>query len=96
VGNLYADEICYRTRVHPGSTVAALPDKKRREVYAKLQEVLHTAVAQSPHYREYPEQWFWNEWRHESHLAPDGKSKVEFAKIAGRTTYWAAPWQRKY
>ena len=96
VGNLYAHEICYRTRVHPGSTVAAIPSKKRKEIYAKMQEILHLAIAQAPYYKDYPDNWLWNEWRHDAYLAPDGKSKVQVTKIAGRTTYWAAPWQREY
>lgn len=96
VGNLYADEICYRTRVHPASIVAQIPKRKRVEIYEKMHEVLHKAVEHAPYYKEYPENWFWEEWRHEGHIAPDQKSKVRSAKIAGRTTYWAAPWQRKY
>eukprot|EP00903_Cladosiphon_okamuranus_P000279 g279.t1 len=75
VGNLYADEICYRTRVNPASTVANIPVKKRKEIYAKMQEVLHIAVEQAPYYKEYPDNWFWHEWRYEGHEAPDGKSK---------------------
>ncbi|MEL6833259.1 MAG: DNA-formamidopyrimidine glycosylase family protein [Bacteroidota bacterium] len=96
VGNLYADEICYRTRVHPASPVIKIPKKKRIEVYNKMIEVLHKAVEQAPYYKEYPENWFWEEWRHEDHLAPDGKSRVKSDKVAGRTTYWASPWQKKY
>lgn len=96
VGNLYADEVLYQTQVHPGSTVMNIPLKKKKEVYAKTREVLHEAVEKSPYYKDYPDVWFWNKWRFVDHLAPDGKSKVESGKIAGRTTYWAAPWQKKY
>ncbi|MEM1215589.1 MAG: DNA-formamidopyrimidine glycosylase family protein [Bacteroidota bacterium] len=96
MGNLYADEVCYRTQVDPASPAAAIPIRKRQEIFAKMKEVLTTAVEQSPYYKDYPDNWFWNEWRHEDHLAPDGKSKVQMGKVAGRTTYWAAPWQRLY
>lgn len=96
VGNLYADEILYQTRVHPASTVLGIPLKKKKEIYAKTQEVLHEAVERSPYYKDYPEAWFWNKWRFVDHIAPDGKSNVESGKIAGRTTYWATPWQKKY
>lgn len=96
VGNLYADEILYQTRVHPASIVANIPQKKRKEIYTKTQEVLHEAVAKTPYYKDYPEGWFWNVWRYDDHVAPDGKSKVQNSKIAGRTTYWAKPWQKLY
>jgi formamidopyrimidine-DNA glycosylase len=96
MGNLYADEVCYRTRIHPASVVEAIPQKKRKEIFAKMKEVLNKAVDQSVYYKAYPDNWLWHEWRYDDHLAPDGKSKVQNAKIAGRTTYWASPWQRKY
>lgn len=96
VGNLYADEICYRTKVHPASVVAKTPKRKRIEIYNKMKEVLHQAVEKAPYYKDYPENWFWEEWRHLDHLAPDNKSKVQSGKVAGRTTYWASPWQKKY
>ena len=96
VGNLYADEVCYRTRIHPASVVNALKPADRKKIYACMQEVLQLAVAQNPDYRAYPEQWFWKVWRHEGYVAPDGKSVVEKATIGGRTTYYAPGWQRKY
>ena len=36
------------------------------------------------------------QWREEGSLAPDGRSKVQKTKIAGRTTYFCAGWQQKY
>jgi formamidopyrimidine-DNA glycosylase len=96
VGNLYADEVLYQTRVHPASVVVKIPLTKRKEIFAKTQEVLHEAVEKSPYYKQYEDNWFWNKWRFNDHVAPDGKSKVESGKIAGRTTYWAKPWQKKY
>ena len=96
VGNLYADEVLYQTRVHPASTVDKIPLSKKKEIFAKTQEVLHEAVEKSPYYKQYEEGWFWNKWRFNDHVAPDGKSKVERGKIAGRTTYWAKPWQKTY
>lgn len=96
VGNLYADEICYRTHVHPASVVSKLPAKKRSELFTTMQAVLQEAVQQAPYYKDYPDNWMWNAWRYDGHLMPDGKSVVENTKIAGRTTYFAEGWQKKY
>ncbi|MCB0637518.1 MAG: DNA-(apurinic or apyrimidinic site) lyase [Lewinella sp.] len=96
IGNLYADEICYRARVHPASRVVALPQDKRREIYRHLHEVMHQAVAELPHYRDYPEAWFWHTWRFTGATSPDGQSTVEKATIGGRTTYFFPGYQRLY
>lgn len=95
VGNLYADEICFQTRVHPASVVDRIPAAKQREIYRKMQEIFQFAVDKNAYYKSYPDDWLW-QWREEGRLAPDGRSKVQKTKIAGRTTYFCAGWQKKY
>lgn len=94
VGNLYADEICYQTQVHPASSVKAIPKKKQKAIYDKMQEVIRYAVDRNAYYKDYPEDWLW-QWREADATAPDG-SAVEIAKIAGRTTYFFPKWQKRY
>ncbi len=95
VGNLYADEICYQTRVHPGSTVKALPKKQRKAIFKAMQDILQTAIKRTAYYKDYPENWFF-QWRVEGQAAPNGKGVVRTDKIAGRTTYYFAGWQKLY
>ncbi len=95
IGNLYADEACYQCRIHPASHLDKIPLKKKKELFKKMQAILQRAVDERPYYKEYPADWFW-QWREEGKFAPDGKSKVEKADVAGRTTYFARGWQRLY
>ncbi len=95
VGNLYADEACYQCRIHPASRLDKIPDRKKQEVFNKMQEILQRAVRERPYYKDYPADWFW-QWREEGKFAPDGKSKIEKAAIAGRTTFFANGWQKLY
>lgn len=95
VGNLYADEVCYQVKVHPASVVKNIPLKKQQELFQKMQEVFRFAVDKNAYYKDYPEDWLW-QWRKEGAIAPDGKSKITQAKIAGRTTYFFEGWQKKY
>ena len=62
VGNLYADEICYQTKVHPGSRLNAIPKKKQKEIFKAMQSILNFAIERAAHYKDYPDDWFW-EWR---------------------------------
>ena len=93
VGNLYADEICYQTRVHPGSKVNAIPKKKRKEIFKAMQSILSFAIERAAHYKDYPDDWFWK-WRVKGGESEKGEIMVE--KIAGRTTYFVKRWQRRY
>ena len=93
VGNLYADEICYQTRVHPESRVAKVPKRKLREVYAAMVAILTEACDRDAYYRNYPPGWFW-QWRKEE--AVDGKGKVMAGTVGGRTTHWVRGWQKRY
>jgi formamidopyrimidine-DNA glycosylase len=95
VGNLYADEICYRARLHPGTSVAKLSESDLKSVYAQLHDVMHYAVDNAPYYKEYPDDWFWHVWREEGKTGPEGYGEVKKTKVAGRTTYYVTEWQRE-
>ncbi len=94
IGNLYADEICFQTRVHPASAVGKIPEALRREIFRKMQEVLTFAIEKEAYYKNYPDDWLWK-WRKDGATAPNG-APIQSAKIAGRTTYFFNDWQRLY
>jgi formamidopyrimidine-DNA glycosylase len=87
VGNLYADEICYQTLVHPASKSNAIPPQKQTAIYDAMQDILRTACERGADYQNYPENWFWA-WRNDNAITPTGEGKIMHATIAGRTTYW--------
>ncbi len=94
VGNLYADEICYQCRVHPASPVKHLPKRKRKQIYAKMHAILGFAIDRTVHYKAYPDNWFW-EWRKEGEIGKGGNPVLR-SKVAGRTTFHVANWQKMY
>lgn len=95
VGNLYADEICYQTRIHPASRVNNLSEKQLQEIHQAMQRILQEAIQRNAYYKDYPENWFW-EWRREGEPGPEGKGIVRRTKIAGRTTYFIEDLQQLY
>ncbi len=88
LGNLYVDEICYRTRLHPASRVNAMTLEQKKMIYREIIDVMEYATQNAPYYRDYPENWFWHTWRHEGGQDPEGEGAVEITKVAGRTTYY--------
>jgi len=87
VGNLYADEICYRTKIHPASTVDQLNSDARRQIFVAMKDILNFAVSKNATYSEYPSDWLWHH-REEEAQSPDGSGAIEKSKIAGRTSYF--------
>lgn len=95
VGNLYADEICYQTRIHPGSRVNQLSVAQKQAIHQAMQRILREAIERNAYYKDYPENWFW-EWRREGEPGPGGEGTVRRTKIAGRTTYFIEGVQTLY
>jgi formamidopyrimidine-DNA glycosylase len=87
VGNLYADEICYQSRIHPGTRIETLSEAQQKLIFENMQKILQYAVENRAHYKDYPEDWLW-QWRVEGFVPPDGKGVVRKGTIAGRTTYF--------
>jgi formamidopyrimidine-DNA glycosylase len=94
LGNLYADEICYRTKLHPAIRVNALTEEEVRAVYQQIIDIMTYATENAPYYREYPENWFWHTWRKEEGTDPETGLPVRITKVAGRTTYFVEGRQR--
>jgi len=95
VGNLYADEILYQTKIHPASKVNALKPRHKKAIFKAMKDILTTAVNRTAYYKDYPDNWFF-QWRVEGQKAPKGKSIVSIEKIAGRTTYFFEGYQKLY
>ncbi|MEM9888735.1 MAG: DNA-formamidopyrimidine glycosylase family protein [Bacteroidota bacterium] len=95
IGNLYADEICYQTKIHPNSSVNALSEEQCKDIYQKMQSILAFALEKNATYSEYPSNWFWHH-REEGGNSPDESGTIEKEKIAGRSTYFVPNRQLLY
>ncbi|MFT6321648.1 MAG: formamidopyrimidine-DNA glycosylase [Granulosicoccus sp.] len=96
VGNLYADEICFQTRIHPASPVNALKPKHKKAIYEAMQNILTIAVDRARYYKEEKTADDFFQWRVEGQKAPQGKGVCQVEKIAGRTTYFFDIYQKLY
>ncbi len=95
VGNLYADEICFRTKIHPASKVDQLSAALRKKIYHAMIAILQFGVDRNATYGQYPDDWLWH-YRKEGIKGPKKKGIMQSATIAGRTTYWSEGYQKKY
>lgn len=93
IGNLYADEICYQAKIHPGSKAGALTKIQLNRMHNRMQDILNEACTREAYYQVYPDDWFW-QWRTDQTDYLEGKGPVRKQKIAGRTTYFVEGYQQ--
>jgi formamidopyrimidine-DNA glycosylase len=94
LGNLYIDEICLQTRVHPGSRTEQIPPDKLKEIYQVMIEILSASIDRHAKGSTYPTSNLWS-WRERGYTFPDGRGPVHTCTLAGRTTC-TVPDQVKY
>ena len=57
IGNLYADEILFRARTHPGTEAARLSDKDLTRLFRATRYVLERAIALKTDFDRLPKSW---------------------------------------
>ncbi|MBV9310125.1 MAG: hypothetical protein JOZ73_04805 [Solirubrobacterales bacterium] len=93
VGNLLADEILWRARVHPSTQVSALRPAKRRA----LADALNATVSESSRYGRVPHgpRWLTRVRDDRGARCPRCGTSLRRSTIAGRTACWCPRCQRR-
>lgn len=95
IGNIYADEILFQAKVHPGSVSEKLDLKTIDRIYNKMLYVLSEAVSREADPDRFPDTWLLPN-RKESRRCPRcKKGRIKKTKINGRPTYYCTSCQRK-
>jgi len=87
IGNLYADEILFQTRIHPTTTVDTLDKSARKQVFDVMKTILQTSIKAKTELSKLPKSYLLSN-REKEASCPRCKSKLEITKAAGRTTYY--------
>lgn len=88
LGNLLADEICWRARIRPTRTVAGLDDDEVKHLHTAMTQVLRTAVR---HDRVPALAWWLTGVRDEPDPScPRCGTRLKRARVAGRTSFWCS------
>ena len=85
IGNLYADEILYQSRVHPMTPANLLDDWEWEQVFVDMKKVLQKAIDHHDKIESLPESYLLPH-RHKGGECPEG-DKFEVITIGGRTTF---------
>ncbi len=94
IGNMYADEILFQTKIHPKKAVNELSEKEIGEIYKKMGQVLETVIDSKQKEAGLPKNYL-TRHRKEGDDCPNCKGKVEMLKISGRSTYFCPSCQKE-
>jgi formamidopyrimidine-DNA glycosylase len=94
IGNLYADEILFRTRMHPATDAARLSDKDLTRLFHATRYVLEKAIALKTDFNRLPKSWLLTH-RGKGAKCPRCGSGLKSATIGGRTSWFCPHCQKR-
>src|SRR5437899_8833803 len=94
IGNIYADEILFRTRVHPATQISSLSGKTVTKLFRATRCILKRAIEANADVALMPKSWLLPH-RGKGGKCPGCGRKLRSATIGGRTAWFCAHRQRK-
>ena len=94
IGNLYADEVLFRTRMHPATEAARLRDKDLKRLFRATRYVLEKAIALKTDFNRLPKSWLLTH-REKRGRCPRCDRALKSATIGGRTSWFCAHCQKR-
>ena len=94
IGNLYADEILFRARMHPATDVARLRDNDLQRLFRATRNVLERAIALKTDFNRFPKSWLLMH-RGKGGICPRCGRALKSATIGGRTSWFCAHCQKR-
>jgi formamidopyrimidine-DNA glycosylase len=95
VGNEYSDQILFQCRIHPASPTARLPERKRVEIFKRMNAILKKAIKKRTEHKKMTK-FFFLENRKAGLACPRCKGETEWATIGGRSSYFCSSCQKRY
>jgi len=94
LGNLLADEICWRARLHPRRSGESLSDAETGRLYAAMRRVLRAAIPTG----RVPGRRSWLTGRRDDRdpACPRCGTGLHHGKVAGRSTFWCPECQPEH
>jgi formamidopyrimidine-DNA glycosylase len=94
IGNLYADEILFRARMHPATEAARLRDKNLKRLFRATRHVLEKAIALKTDFNRLPKSWLLTRRGTRGRCPRCGRA-LKSATIGGRTSWFCAHCQKR-
>jgi formamidopyrimidine-DNA glycosylase len=94
IGNIYADEILFRARMHPATEVSRRGDKALTKLFRATHYVLRKAIAAKADANQMPGSWLLQRRGRGGKCSRCGR-KLRSARISGRTAWFCPQCQKR-
>src|SRR6266571_673216 len=94
IGNIYADEILFRARMHPATDASGLKEKTAAKLFRATRYILKKAIEAKADVRLMPESWLLPH-RGKGGKCPRCGRELKSATIGGRTAWFCAHCQKR-
>src|SRR5438874_9002495 len=94
IGNIYADEILFRARIHPATQVSALKEKTIAKLFRAARDILKKAIEAKADMDRMRKSWLLPH-RGKGGKCPRCGRELKAATIGGRTTWFCTPCQQR-
>jgi formamidopyrimidine-DNA glycosylase len=98
IGNIFADEILFQTRLHPLSPAGHLSPPQREALFTAMRKVFKTAIAAGAgaegYWERLPRTYLLRQ-RGKRGVCPRGHGPLSIMTAAGRTTYFCGKCQKR-
>ena len=94
IGNIYSDEILFRTKIHPKTNINSLSDSKVKELFVSIKEVLEFGIKKKGDLSIYPNE-FLIPHRRKEEKCPICNSDITRFEISGRHGFFCPSCQTK-
>lgn len=94
IGNLYADEILFHSKIHPKTKAAKLIPKEIDSIFKNIPKILNKVIKAKTEDSSLPESWLISH-RKAGAECPVCKGKIKQLKISGRSTYYCPNCQKE-
>jgi formamidopyrimidine-DNA glycosylase len=87
IGNIYADEILFQSRIHPKAQLPSLSDDDLETLFDQMHTVCQVAIDAEVDVDQMPD-WFLLRHREAGGPCPRCGAEIETVKVSSRTTYF--------
>ena len=94
IGNIYSDEILFRTKIHPKTNINSLSESKIKELFVSIKEVLEVGIKKKGDFRTYPNE-FLIPHRKKEEKCPICDAEINRFELAGRHGFFCPICQKK-
>ena len=87
IGNIYSDEILFRTKLHPKSKLDSLDENKIKELFTNIKDVLQFGIEKKGDLSSYPQN-FLIPHRKKEEKCPNCRSEIQYVDLSGRRGFF--------